>query len=260
MRLKSNLAGKMGVAVAVILLLAVAAATVLNALRFEQIYGQFIQRRLAVVLADIRRDVVVGLDFGLPLNGIENLPAILARHRDSDSGIVTITVHDCRGNAVAVAGQPEGGSAPWRSHVGEVAWRLFSDDGIAAGRRVEDAFGQCAGGISVTYDADEYRATLSRTHGQLYLRGALALLVICPALLAIHLLLRRRVAVFGALEKDVTHLIRDFGVDRAAEAGGRLLPSRTDPDKALIEAYRHARPALADGLRKAANGEGRSGS
>jgi len=251
MHIRTNLATKMGMAVAMIILLAVAATTLLNALRFDQIYSQFIQRRLDVILADIRRDVVVGLDLGLPLNGIENLPAILAHHERGDTDIVSITVHDCQGNPVATAGRIDASFSPWTSFSGQESWRLFSTTGVAAGRRVLDAFGQCAGGISVSYDAAEYRATLARTNRLLFGAGGLSLLVIIPAMLAIHAIFRRRKAVFAALEADVDHLIRDQGADDAPD---RLEQSDTDPDKALVESYRHARLALAHGLRDAAGG------
>lgn len=248
-QVRTNLAVKMGMAVAVIILLAIAATTLLNTLRFDQIYSQFIQRRLDVILADIRRDVVVGLDLGLPLSGIENLPEILARHERGDDEIVSITVHDCQGNSVATAGQADQGFAPWRDHVGQAGWQLFSEAGVAAGQRFNDAFGQCAGGISVSYDAAEYRATLARTHRLLFAAGGFALLVVLPAILAIHTIFRRRKAVFAALEADVDRLIRDTGA-HAQEDG--LQHSDTDPDKALVESYRHARQALAQGLRDAA--------
>jgi len=251
MHIRTNLAAKMGMAVAMIILLAVVATTLLNALRFDQIYSQFIQRRLDVILADIRRDVVVGLDLGLPLNGIENLPAILARHERGDSEIVSITVHDCQGSPVATAGLVDASFSPWMSFSGQESWQLFSTAGVAAGRRVHDAFGQCAGGISVSYDAAEYRATLARTNRLLFGAGGLALLVIIPAMLAIHAIFRRRKAVFAALEADVDRLILARGADDVPD---RLEHSDTDPDKALVESYRHARLALAHGLRGAADG------
>lgn len=249
MHIRTNLATKMGMAVAMIILVAVVATTLLNALRFDQIYSQFIQRRLDVILADIRRDVVVGLDLGLPLNGIENLPAILARHARGDAEIVSITVHDCQGLSVATAGRVDASFTPWTAFPGQDSWQLFSKTGVAAGRRVHDAFGQCAGGISVSYDAAEYRATLARTNRLLFGAGGLSLLVIIPAMLAVHAIFRRRRVVFAALEDDVDRLIRAQGADDGPD---RLEHSDSDPDKALVESYRHARLALAHGLRDAA--------
>lgn len=250
MHIRTNLATKMGMAVAMIILVAVATTTLLNALRFDQTYSQFIQRRLDVILADIRRDVVVGLDLGLPLSGIENLPAILARHQRGDSEIVSITVHDCQGMPVATAGPMDPAFTPWTAFSGQESWQLFSKTGVAAGRRVHDAFGQCAGGISVSYDAAEYRATLARTNRLLFGTGGLSLLVIIPAMLAIRAIFRHRKVVFAALEADVDRLILARGADDLPE---RLEHSDTDPDKALVESYRHARLALAHGLREAAS-------
>src|SRR5690606_26413363 len=112
------------VAVGVIIFVAVAATTTLNTLRFNQLYEYFILRRLDAVIADIRRDIVVGLDLGLPLHGIANLPSILARHADEESGIAGITIHDCADAVVAEAGSYAGGKAtvepaPWRAFVGQ---------------------------------------------------------------------------------------------------------------------------------------------
>src|SRR5690606_31418712 len=79
---------------------ALALACVLNLLRFDEALEQAVERRLDVVASELAADVLVGLDLGLPLEAMDNLPGIVQRLIDGAGGIATVGIVDCSGRPV----------------------------------------------------------------------------------------------------------------------------------------------------------------
>lgn len=241
--MKSSLAAKIGGAMALIIVAAVSTTTLLNILRFEEAYQDFVARRLHVIAADIRRDVVFGLDLGLPLQAMDNLPDILARHiRAGD--IEAITLRDCEGGIVESAGTPQtAGEVAWPSRKPPETWRRFSDETVALGVRIDNALGECAGVITVDHSAALYAAAIDRNRLRLLAAGAAGMLVAIPAFLLARRLFRRRRAVLGAIEANMTAILAG-----AADGGDGIdpqaLPSGDTIERMVVEAYRNARPAM----------------
>ena len=221
---------------------ALALTTLLNVLRFEQTLFGLVERRLDVVAREVAGDVLVGVDLGLPLAAIENLPAIVNRVQQAVDGVSAVTVHACDGTVLASAGGSHGVrvEAPQ-----EARWTRHSTQGLALGRMLTNSYGACAGGVLIEQDAAAIESVRATVRQRLILIAVLSALLVVPAMAWVGRMFRRRDAVLAELRRDL---------DRIGQ--GHLEPPSLALDQirgeaasaALVAAYLDARPALIAGV------------
>lgn len=222
----------------VVVLLALALTTLLNALRFEETLENLVERRLDVVAQEVVSDVVVGLDLGLRIEAMDNLQAIIERLRAQVEGVAAVTIHDCAGAPVATTRAPGGvtPAMPATAH-----WRRFEPEGIALGLGITNSYGECAGGVVLEHEADTFYRTRDAVVARLIWIALGAALLTLPAALLLMWVFRRRARVLARLHADL---------DAITDQGGPALPElpasgwRESGELELLAGYRAARPVL----------------
>lgn len=231
----------------VVVLLALALTTLLNALRFEETLENLVEQRLDVVAHEIASDVVVGLDLGLRIEAMDNLQAIIERLRDQVGGVAAVTLHDCDGRTIAATRAPghrTDVAAPQRlaaragSH-----WRHFEPEGIALGLAITNSYGECAGGVVLEYEAETFYRTRDAVVERLIWIALGAALLTLPAALLLMWVFRRRARVLGRLHADLDAMVAvpGQGLPTLPEAG-----AQDSGERELLAGYRAARPVLLD--------------
>lgn len=243
--MRAGLSLKVGLATATVVAAALALATLLNALRFQETYERLVAERFGFVAAELRTLASIGLDFGLQLEGNAGLRAALEREAAADPGILAITIYGCGGEALLQAGAAEASRRPWQGRTGLEAWRLFSDQAVGVGLMIRDSIGLCAGGVAVEFSSAAYAATLAGSRRTLLLGVLpLALAALPLAALAAAFAFRRDRHVALALERDLAAL-QAGGGERRVVARARQA-ARGDPAlRELVAAYARVRPLLA---------------
>lgn len=259
----ASLSLKIGGATAAVVVVALALATLLNALRFQETYERLASERLRFVAAELRTLASISLDFGLQLESNAGLLTALQREAAADESILAVTIHDCEGAPLLQAGDAEASREPWRQRLGQEEWRTFSDREVGVGLMIRDSIGLCAGGVAVKLSGATYAATLAAARHRLLLAAPLALAAIPLVGLFAALVFRRHRRVVAALQQDLDRVEAAAGPPRAAPP----LPAATgspafDPatlvqlrrlaggDAALgelVAAYAEARPLLQRG-------------
>ncbi|MGN6527576.1 MAG: hypothetical protein ACTHL8_14400 [Burkholderiaceae bacterium] len=140
--------------------------------------------RMAVPAASVRAGVEAALALGLPLAGVGEAPALLARERSADPEIVAISILDTRGRAVfstdaAPPGAVRAAPATTATDPGELRMPL------------RNSFDLQLGEVVVRYVATSSREALARMRGRLVLIVAVGwlgtLLLVAASLAAVGL-------------------------------------------------------------------------
>lgn len=231
-------------------LFALALATMLNTLRFDEVLEELVEQRLEVVAQEVAGDVLVGLDLGLAIESMDNLQAVLDRLRAQVAGVRVIAVHDCDGRPIVASAAR--GDAAAVSRLGAASatrdgrWRRFDPAGIALGLRLTNSYGECAGGVALQYEADSFFATRSEVTVRLIGFAAAALLLVVPAAWLARRMFRRRERLLRSVRDDLD------GLAGGGTPAGALPPARSFASAGLAEldhAYRAARPELCEAMR-----------
>jgi predicted MFS family arabinose efflux permease len=227
----------------VVVLLALALTTLLNALRFEETLENLVEQRLDVVAQEVASDVVVGLDLGLRIEAMDNLQTIIERLQAQVDGVAAVTIHNCDG--VPVATTDATGAAVVVPAAGEKSatgrWRRFAPEGIALGLGITNSYGQCAGGVALAYEAQTFYRTRDAVVTHLIWIALGAALLTVPAGLMLMWVFRRRAQVLKRLHADL---------DAITEQGRAALPElpasgwQGGGEHELLAGYRAARPVL----------------
>lgn len=252
--LTSDLVLKITGTIVAVVVSALALTTVLNALRLQQTLEELLVERLAGIAGEVRSLTYRGLDIGLPLSAMDNLPAILAQYAAADPHILSITVHDCAGTPIAAAPSPVAPSpmaqptaaSPWMAHLGTAEWHATAPRRASLGLVLQDGLGHCAGGVAVTYDTSAQEESLRDGIRTLIVNTLLAGLAAVPTAVATSLLLARRRRSLMAIYADLDSLDTS-----AAPSPQASRPEATAQDAAgndVTAAYWAARPALAGAL------------
>ena len=202
----SDLILKITGTIVAVVIAALAMTTVLNVLRLEQTSEALLSARLSGIAREIQSTAHRGLDVGLSLSSMANLPSVLREYATSDPNIAAIVVHDCNGTTIASAGKENAavGQGPWQSHLAEDRWTAQTSDTASYGLRILSSLGECAGGVAVTYDRRDQRDSLHDAVGSLTFNTLLAALAAVPAAVLTSMLLARRrrglMSVFADLE------------------------------------------------------------
>lgn len=238
------------VALVVVVVAAIALTTFLNVLRFQETHRNFVEQYLDVQAQELAGDLLVGVDLGLRLSAIENLDEIVTMAVNPNGTAAAAAVHDCDGKVLSVA--PDAGvrgelESVIRDHAepGAEHWHHFSRERIALGLRLENSFGECAGGVVLLNDGELFAQAGERVVSRLIAIGWLASLTVLPAMLLLSWYFRLRERLFRRLEEDLERV--EAG---QADAACPTLSSDGSPirgETELLEAYRAARPVLLEG-------------
>lgn len=227
----------------IVAILALALASLLNFLRFDEMYKRLVAQRLEVTAQAIGRAVALGLDLGLSIESQDNLPGILRQHLATHPKLRAVTVHDCEGrNAIGEARGPAA-AEPWREHLGQPSWFAFGADGISVGLAVAGPLGNCGAGVAITQPADDYRTAVSAVKRRFLWGSVAAAAAAGTAMAAAALVFARRRRTLGEADDDFARLL--------AGAAGEP-PASLSPDAAaegwerdVVAAYLVARPTIA---------------
>lgn len=229
----------------VVVLFSLALTTLLNVLRFQETFENLVVRHLDVVVQDIASDVLVGVDLGLPLEALDNLDAIVARHIAQADGLEAISIHDCEGRPLAVVrapGMQDEGPASWAAFLQEDSWHRFEENLIAVGVMLKNSYGLCAGGIAVEYEDAAFRRTREQVIRHLVRMALMATGLLLPAVALLAMLFLRRHRALGHLRRDLESVVAPAPLAQAVRSGPGFVGTRADDE--LLDAYRAARPVL----------------
>ena len=235
------------VALLAVVVAAIALTTFLNVLRFQETHRNFVEQHLDVQAQELAGDLLVGIDLGLRLSAIENLDEIVAMPVVPNGTAAAAAVHDCDGNILSLA--PDAGvrgvlEQVVRDHAepGAQRWRYFSRERIALGLRLENSFGECAGGVVLLNDGEAFTLAGERVVSRLIAIGWAASLTALPAMLLLIWYFRLRERLFRRLEEDLERVDEGRAEAACPTLGSDGAPIRGETE--LLEAYRAARPVL----------------
>lgn len=248
----ASLSLKVGGATAVVVVVALALATLLNALRFQETYERLASERFRFVAAELRTLASISLDFGLQLENNAGLLTALQREAAADESILAVTIHDCEGAPLLQAGDAAASGRPWEQRLGEEEWRTFSGEAVGVGLMIRDSIGLCAGGVVVELSGADYVATLASARRTLLGAAPLALAAIPLVALVAALVFRRHRRVLAALQQDLDRV--EAGASESTPESAAFDPAElvrmrrlAGGDAALgelVAAYAEARPLL----------------
>lgn len=225
----------------VVVTVAVAMATALNLLRYEETYKRIISQRLDVTAREVALAVTTGIDLGLRLEAQGNLPAIIAQKTASQPD-VSIGVQDCNGRVVV--GEAKGGAAPPNARVEAGRWRAFDEHRVAVGMTVRDNLGACAANVVVEMPSKAFVESMRTVSRYFWSVGGLVTAAAAFVAIASAMIFNRRRRAIESLERDLSASVA--GVSAPSE--WRLSPDDfKDPwERAIVESYTEARNRIVE--------------
>jgi len=239
----SNLTVKVGGTMAAVVVLAVALATLLNLLRFQETYERLVAQRLEVLASEIGRTLAVGVGLGVRIEAQGTLPELLRHQAEQNPDVAAIAVHDCSGRPVARQAWNTEHGEPWRDHVGKTRWHAFDRNGLVVGLTVRDTLGTCLAGVAIRRLAVSYVGVLDDVTGRFIRIGAVAAVLAVFSVMAAAFYFDDRRRALQRLDADIAKI-----------AAGRMPPSPPKVamaafgnrwERAMVRSYLEARPELA---------------
>lgn len=246
-----SLAFKLGGTMVVVIVVAMAMATGLNLLRFEETYKRIIAQRLEVTAREVAQSVTTGLDLGLHVENQGNLPALIAKVETSQPDLV-VAIHDCKGGVVI--GDTARADHPWKAFLGDAQWSVFDPSRVGFGVMVRDNLGKCAAGVAVEMPSGAFERVVRTVSSWFWSVAGLATLAACLMAVGSAMFFNRRSRAINLLERDLSTVV----AGEPPESDQDLSPTRfPDPwERAVAECYVEARRKMVDRVDK--NGETRS--
>lgn len=237
-----GLIAKIGGSMLAVSVLAIALATVLNALRFEETYKRLVAQRLDVAVQDVGRALEVGLDLGLPIEDQDNLPDALRKHLAMNPEIQSIVVHACDGRPVIREDRGTSSGEPWRDHPGQMSWFAVRDDGISTGISVSDSLGACAAGVAVTQSAKVYLTAMATVSRQFQQIGLAAAGIAGVAMVAAAFVFGRRRRALQKIDDDFAQIVSGTAIASTPPIAAGDACAGWERD--VVTAYLAARPEI----------------
>ncbi len=238
-----KLSTKIAWALAVALAAALSLATVLNVLRFEETVHRLLGQRLEVMLVEVERELLSGLDLGLRLANMESLPLMLQRRLQMDPDLMALEVFACDGRLLARAARVQaGGPQPLAAlPVGRTV--QYTETYVQASVPLLDGLSQCAGALRLTLDAGAQHALVARAGATLWRAAAWGMLTLLPVWGLLFWQMRQRQRLFRRLLDDVHSLENGVPAPFTLDERGAL----TQDERHMLSAYRQAREPLLAG-------------
>jgi hypothetical protein len=241
-RMASNLTTKVGGAMAVVVILAVAFVTVLNLMRFQETYERLVAQRLEVVASEIGRTLAVGVGLGVHVAAQGNLPDLLSQHAERHPDIGGMVVYDCRGRSIATQGWNAESPEPWVAQLDKNRWHVFDPAGLLVGLTVRDALGGCIAGVAVRQSAVSYVAILDEISGHFVRMGIVAAVLAVFSVMAAAFYFDDRRRALLRLDDDLAEIAKGRAPSSPPKVAMDAFGNRWE--RAMVRNYLEARPAL----------------
>ncbi len=159
---------------ALVALFGIGMCAFLNYFKFRSAIETAAASSMAVPASSVREGLEASLALGLPLNGANEAPALLAREKLADPAIVEISVFDEQGRIVfsTEAGRVGSQIAPaWRqgAQAGAGRWHLGLDGEAVLGLPLHNSFDLRLGEVAVRYSLASSDRALGGMREQLLL-------------------------------------------------------------------------------------------
>ena len=205
-----------------VLTLVIGILSFLSILQHDAILVRLLQQRLSVIAETSAASFRSVVNLGLPISTMRNAAQIMARDREIDPAVASITVFNPSG--IVVHSTDPAASAPVSREILRVQadsksarWHLHTDIELQAGYSIRNAAGDLVGGVLVSSTTDRF-IEKSREMTREIALAAVIILVVSSLLAFLVLRLRLR----GAIQflARLTDLARRYEGDNAATAPG----------------------------------------
>ena len=162
----ANLPGRIVATMAAICVFAVALTATLNFYKYDSTLSDLLRSRFTFLLRDMRNTLETGIDLGLPLRGLDNVPELIGGNAARNPDILSIEVFDPGGTVLFSTDTSFVGdlvAATWldRWHKStQPIWSTRERDADTLGITLQNSLGQTAGAIALRYDRS-WRTTCS---------------------------------------------------------------------------------------------------
>lgn len=238
----SNLTVKVGGTMAVVVVLAVALATLLNLMRFQETYERLVAQRLEVVAGEIGRTLAIGVGLGVRVEAQGNLVGLLRQHAERHPDIGAMVVYDCRGRPIARQGWNAEPAETWVDHLQKNRWHVFDSAGLVVGQTVRDALGGCLAGVALRQSAASYVDVLDEVAGRFIRIGAVAAVLAVFSVMAAAFYFDDRRRALLRLEDDIAAIARGHAPLSPPKVAMDAFGNRWE--RAMVRNYLEARPEL----------------
>lgn len=238
----SNLTVKVGGTMAAVVVLAVALATLLNLMRFQETYERLVAQRLEVVAGEIGRTLAVGVGLGVRVESQGNLADLLRLHADRNSDVTELVIHDCTGRPITRQGWKAESAEPWLDHLQQNRWHAFDAAGLAVGLTVRDTLGACLAGVAIRRSATSYVGVLDEVAGRFIRIGTVAAVLAVFSVMAAAFYFDDRRRALSRLDSDLAGIAT--GHTSASPPRLALDAFGNRWERAMVRHYLEARPEL----------------
>lgn len=248
----SNLTVKVGGTMAAVVVLAVALATLLNLMRFQETYERLVAQRLEVLASEIGRILAVGVGLGVRVEAQGTLPDLLRHHAGQNPDVSAIVVHGCDGRPIARQGWNAESAEPWRDHLGKDRWHVFDRAGLVVGLTVHDNLGTCLAGVAIRRSAASYVDVLDEVAGRFLRIGAVAAVLAVFSVMAAAFYFDDRRRALQRLDADFAGIVAGRAPPSPPKIAMAAFGNRWE--RVMVQNYLDARPELVTRLADAPSG------
>ena len=238
----SNLTVKVGGTMAAVVVLAVALATLLNLMRFQETYERLVAQHLEVVAGEIGRTLAVGVGLGVRVESQGNLADLLRQHAELNPDVAEFVIHDCQGRPISRQGSQAEGAEPWRGHLQQNRWHAFDAAGLVVGLTVRDTLGTCLAGVALRRSAASYVGVLDEVAGRFIRIGAIAAVLAVFSVMAAAFYFDDRRRALLRLDADLAGIATGQAPASPPKFALDVFGNRWE--RAMVGNYLEARPEL----------------
>ncbi len=241
-RMASNLTVKVGGTMAVVVVLAVTLATLLNLMRFQETYERLVAQRLEVVAGEIGRTIVVGVGLGVRVESQGNLADLLRLHAERNPDVTELVIHDCLGRPITRQGWKAESAEPWLDHLQQNRWYVFDAAGLIVGLTVRDNLGTCLAGVAIRRSAASYVGILDEVAGRFIRIGTVAAVLAVFSVMAAAFYFDDRRRALLRLDSDLAGIAAGHRPPSPPSLALDAFGNRWE--RAMVRHYLEARPEL----------------
>lgn len=153
-----NLPGRIVATMGAICVFAVALTATLNFYKYDSTLAELLRSRFTFLLRDMRNTLETGMNLGLPLKGLDNVPELISGNAARNPEILSIEVFDPSGTVLFSTDSSFVGdlvAETWldRWHKSpEPIWNVQEHDADTLGITLQNSLGQTAGSIALRYN------------------------------------------------------------------------------------------------------------
>lgn len=225
----ANLPGRVVATMGAICVFAVALTATLNYYKYDSTLSDLLRSRFTFLLRDMRNTLETGMDLGLPLRELDNVPELIGRNAARNPEVLSIEIFDPSGTVLFSTDSSFVGDLVatswldrWQKSTDPI-WSTRERDADTLGITLQNNLGQTAGAIALRYDRRLEDSLLDRMALQL---AGIGVIVVALATflvgLASYLLLRPMRRQLLLMQAGTEQLL-------GSEAAHAALPDTPDP-------------------------------